>query len=334
MSGRDSTVKRALFLSGADVRALLSMDECITAVEGAFRAQAEGRVIHPGVLSSHTHDGAFHVKVAGLVLDRPYYAAKVNANFPGNPDRHGLPTIQGVLTLFDAERGTPLAIMDSIEITGIRTAAATAVAAKHLARADADSVAIIGCGAQARWQLRALSRVRPLAVVYATDLDGHRAAAFARDMSYELRLDVRDVPTLEQAAPQCAIVVTCTSSRRALLGREHVAPGAFVAAVGADNPQKQEIDPALMAASTVVVDILEQAEAIGDLHHAIETGAMTSSDVHAELGDVVASRAAGRTSDDEVIVFDSTGTALQDVASAAVVYTRALERRMGVMLEL
>jgi len=327
-------LSRTLFLSGADVRALLPVDECISAVESAFRAQAEGRVIQSGVLSSHTHDGAFHVKVAGLTLDRPYYAAKVNANFAGNPARHGLPAIQGVITLFDAERGTPIALMDSIEITGIRTAAATAVAAKHLARADADSVAIVGCGAQARWQLRALSHVRPLRVVYATDLAGDRAATFARDMSYELGIDVRDVPTLEHAAPQCAIVVTCTPARRALLRREHVATGAFVAAVGADNPQKQEIDPALMASCTVVVDILEQAETIGDLHHAIETGAMTSSDVHAELGDIVAKRASGRSSDDEIIVFDSTGTALQDVAAAALVYGKALERRMGKMLEL
>ena len=327
-------MKGALFLSGADVRALLTMDECIHAVEAAFRAQAEGRVIRPGVLSSHTHHGAFHVKVAGMDFDRPYYAAKVNANFAGNPERYGLPTIQGVLALFDAERGSVLALLDSVEITGIRTAAATAVAAKHLARADADSVAIVGCGAQSRWQLRALSRVRALRTVYATDLDGERAARFARDMSYELRLDVRDVPTLEQAAPHAAIVVTCTPARRHLLGPAHVTAGAFVAAVGADNPQKQEIDPALMAASTVVVDILEQAESIGDLQHAIETGAMTSSDVHAELGDVVAGRAAGRRSDDEIIVFDSTGTALQDVAAAALVYRKALERRMGVMLEL
>lgn len=323
-----------LFLSRADVAALLGMDECIVAVEAAFRAQAEGRVIHPGVLSSHTEGGAFHVKVAGLFLDRPYYAAKINANFPGNSERFGLPTIQGVVALFDAERGTPLALLDSIEITGIRTAAATAVAAKHLALADASSATIVGCGVQGRWQLRALSRVRPIRTVLATDLDSERAEAFAHDMSYELEIDVRAAATVEQAAPPSEIVVTCTSARRHLLGPQHVRRGAFVAAVGADNPDKQEIDPALMAQSKVVVDILEQAAAIGDLHHAIDAGAMTTSDVHAELADVVSGRSAGRTDADEVIVFDSTGTALQDVAAAALVYAKALERRMGKMLEL
>ena len=327
-------MKGTLFLSRADVAALLGMDECIQAVESAFRAQADGRVIQSGVLSSHTESGAFHVKVAGLELDRPYYAAKVNANFPGNPDRFGLPTIQGVIALFDAERGTPLALLDSIEITGIRTAAATAVAAKHLALPDADTATIVGCGVQGRWQLRALSRVRPLRTVLVTDSDSARAEAFAHDMSYELELDVRAAPTVEQSAPESAIVVTCTPARRHLLGPRHVRPGAFVAAVGADNPQKQEIDPALMAQSTVVVDILEQAAAIGDLHHAIDAGAMTTNDVHAELADVVSGRIKGRHSADEVIVFDSTGTALQDVAAAALVYRKALERRMGKMLEL
>jgi len=329
-------VKRTgtLVLSRADVSALLGMDECIHAVESAFRAHADGRVIAPAVLSSHTDNGAFHVKVAGLELERPFYAAKVNANFPGNEERFGLPTIQGVIALFDAERGTPLALLDSIEITGIRTAAATAVAAKYLALPDADTVAIIGCGVQGRWHLRALSRVRPLRSVLATDLSSERAAVFAEDMSYELGIDVRATPTIEEAAPASAIVVTCTTARRHLLGARHVRPGAFVAGVGADNPGKQELDPALMAGSTVVVDVLEQAAAIGDLHHAIDAGAMAMNDVHAELSDVVSGRIKGRSSDDEVIVFDSTGTALQDVAAAALVYRKALERRMGKMVEL
>jgi ornithine cyclodeaminase/alanine dehydrogenase-like protein (mu-crystallin family) len=329
-----TTPPRVLFLSAAEVRQLLAMDECIQAVEAAFRAQAEGRVIPPGVLSSHTGTGAFHTKAAGLTLDRPYYVAKTNANFPGNAERFGLPTIQGIIVLFDAERGTPLALLDSGEITAVRTAAATAVAAKYLAAPDAERAAIVGCGVQARWQLRALAAVRPLRSVLATDSDTERAAGFAQDMGYELGIDVRAVPTIEDAAPPSTIVVTCTTSKRWLLGARHVAPGAFVAAVGADNPHKQELEPALMAASTVVVDVLEQCAEIGDLHHAIEAGAMTTNDVHAELGDVVAKRAPGRSRADEIIVFDSTGTALQDVAAAVLVYRKALERRMGKMLEL
>ena len=116
--------------------------------------------------------------------------------------------------------------------------------------------------------------------------------------------------------------------------REHVRAGTFVAAVGADNPFKQELDPGLMSASKVVVDVLEQCASIGDLHHAILAGVMNKSDVHAELGAIVAGRTPGRTSDEEITIFDSTGTALQDVAAAAIVYQRALGAGVGHRLDL
>jgi ornithine cyclodeaminase/alanine dehydrogenase-like protein (mu-crystallin family) len=116
--------------------------------------------------------------------------------------------------------------------------------------------------------------------------------------------------------------------------RGDVRPGAFVAAVGADNPLKQELDPGLMASGKIVVDILEQCAAIGDLHHALEAGAVTEADVYAELGEIVAGRKPGRTSEEEIVIFDSTGTALQDVAAAAVVYERALRAGVGVRLTL
>jgi len=136
------------------------MDSCIVAVEAAFRAQADGTTLPAGALGTHATDGGFHVKAAGLTRERAYYVAKVNANFPGNQSRHGLPTVQGVVALFDATDGRLLALMDSMEITTLRTAAATAVAAKSLARTDARTLAILGCGIQGRSHLRALARVR------------------------------------------------------------------------------------------------------------------------------------------------------------------------------
>ena len=135
-----------LFLDAAAVRDLLSVEECITAVEHAFRLYGEGKAPQPGVLAIHAAHGTFHIKAGVLELSRPYFAAKTNANFPGNVERYGLPTIQGVIALFDAERGTPLAILDSREITSLRTGAATAVAAKYLARADASVVTTMVSG--------------------------------------------------------------------------------------------------------------------------------------------------------------------------------------------
>jgi len=320
-----------LVLTRDEVARVLPMADCIDAVERAFRAHARGETIPPNVLSAHVEGGGFHVKAAGLraaVDDRPVLAAKVNANFPANPARYGLPTIQGVIALFDATDGRLLALLDSMEITSLRTAAATAVAARHLAP-DAATVTICGCGEQSRHQLRALACVRSIRRVRAFDIDRERARGFAAGMAEELGIEVKAVKTLEEAAGETSIWLTCTPARRWFLGRAHVAAGSFVAAVGADNPEKQEIEPELMAASAVIVDLLEQCVAIGDLHHAVAAGLMQRDDVRAELSDVVAGTRPGRTTPGEIVVFDSTGTALQDVAAAALVYQRARSRGAG-----
>src|SRR5262249_8679055 len=161
------------------------------------------------------------------------FAAKTNANFPQNPAR-GLPTIRGVILLCDADDGTLLAVMDSMELTALRTAAATAVAAKHLARADSTVVTIVGCGNQAGAQCRALSQVLSVRQVFAVDSDPERAARFAREASSQVTVTVaRDI---RDALHRSHVVVTCTPSKRPFIGVEYVRPGTFIAAVGADNP--------------------------------------------------------------------------------------------------
>jgi alanine dehydrogenase len=316
-------------LTRSDVQALLGWDECIAAVENAFRLHAEGRSLSPGVLGVRAPHGGFHIKAAGLDLGRLYFAAKTNANFSDNPRRHGLPAIQGVIVLCDASDGRPLAVMDSIEVTIRRTAAATAVAAKHLAKPGARTATICGCGSQGRAQLRALMRVRPIGRAYAFDADAAAARAYADELSAELGIDVTPAESLEKALAESDVCVTSTPSRKAFLLREHVRPGTFVAAVGADSSDKQELDPKLMASAVVVTDLLEQCASIGELHHALDAGAMSRADVYAELADLVAGHKPGRRSADEITVFDSTGTALQDVAAAAVVYEKALAGGVG-----
>ena len=305
------------------------MRDCIDAVEAAFLAAATGRTIRAGVLGSHVDGGGFHVKTAGLLGEPPYFAAKINANFPENPSRCGRPTIQGILVLYDATNGDPLAVMDSAEVTRLRTAAATAVAARHLSRSDASTVTVCGCGVQSAAQLEALCAVRPIARVFAYDVDQARARAFAADMSDTLRVDARPVSTIAEGSKQSDIVVTCTPSTRPILGVDDVAEGTFIAAVGADSENKQEIDVHLMARAAVVADVLSQCVAIGDLHHAIEAGVMSADDVRAELADVVSGKARWSRSDLEIVVFDSTGTALEDVAAAAMVYERAIADGIG-----
>lgn len=318
-----------LLLTRADVAALLDLDACIAAVEEAFRSHAEGRSLPPGVLGVPARDGGFHIKAAGLRGERSWFAAKVNGNFFQNRERFGMPNIQGIVVLCDAENGHPLAVLDSIEITIQRTGAATAVAARYLARPDSRSVAIFGCGNQGRVQLSALRRVLPLERVHAWDLDESASRRFAA----ELDLEASVAATPAEAAAAADVCVTCTPARRAFLKREHVRPGTFIAAVGADNPEKQEIDPELLAGSKIVADVVEQCVEIGDLHHALKAGVVSLADVHAELAEVVAGMKPGRTSAEEIVVFDSTGTALQDVAAAAMVYEKALKTGRGLTLD-
>ena len=245
-----------LLLTSGEIQGLLTLDECIGAVENAFRAYGKGRALPPAVLSMHTDAGGFHVKAGLLDLGRSYFAAKVNGNFPENGLRFGLPTIQGVIILCDARNGAPLAVMDSRHITSLRTAAATAVAAKYLARGDSRTVTVCGCGNQGRIQLSALARVCRLETAFAYDRDGDRALRFSEDLTSGLGISVKPVSDLAAAVRQSDICVTCTTSQEPLLDYDDVAPGTFIAAVGADNPQKQELHPSLMARSKIVCDIL------------------------------------------------------------------------------
>jgi alanine dehydrogenase len=315
----------SLILTSKDVRQILTLPECIDAVECAFRLQAEGKTRRSEVLGMYVEGGGFHIKAGVLHLAHHFFVAKVNGNFPENRQRFGLPAIQGVLVLSDAENGRLLAIMDSTEITALRTGAATAVAAKHLARKEASVVTICGCGKQGRVQIKALDLVLHLRQVFAYDISMHRAESFAQEITEKLCIPVTATANLSGALQQSDVCVTCTPSRQAFLKHSDVEPGTFISAIGTDNPDKQELEPLLISNSKVIVDSLEQCATMGDLHHAINAGLLTRENVHAELGEVIAGKKPGRESPDEVIIFDSTGMALQDAAAAAVVYERAVQ---------
>jgi ornithine cyclodeaminase/alanine dehydrogenase-like protein (mu-crystallin family) len=323
---------QTLLLSGDDLGGLMSLRDYREAVAGAFRAAVEGLAVTPEPMHMPGDRGGFHVKAAafprGAIAARAYAAIKINGNFPGNPERHGRPTVQGVIVLSDGENGAVLALLDSIEITLQRTAAATAVAAERLARPDSARIAMLGCGAQAWPQLRALRDVLPLARGFAWDRDRRRAERLAARAG-SLGVDLTVTSDLGQAARDADVIVTCTTAKSPFLRPEHVAPGVFVAAVGADWPEKNELSPELFRGATVVADSLDQALAMGDTRHAVAAGAISPRDVHAELGEIVAGRKPGRTRPDEVILFDSTGVGVQDVAAGARAYELAAQRGLG-----
>jgi len=321
--------KPALILTRSEIAALMGPQDYLAAVEAGFRSYASGGAELPMPMHIRAKDGSFHAKGARVVLDRVYVAVKLNGNFPGNPQRTGMPTIQGIVLLCDAADGSLLAVMDSIEITLQRTAAASALAARFLARQDADCIAICGCGEQGRAQLAALAKIMLLRRAFVWDLDLEKAREFARDMHETLGLEIVAVPEVGDATSSSGVIVTATSARLPFLTSDIVPAGAFVAAVGADSPDKSELAPELLANAKIVVDVLAQSAVMGDLHHAIDAGVVTSADVYAELGDLVIGRKLGRTNADEITVFDSTGTGIQDAASAAWIYRRARARNIG-----
>jgi alanine dehydrogenase len=316
-----------VLLDRQTVAELLTLDDCIAAVETAFAIYAQGNALTPGLLHVYADRGEFHIKTGGLRGNRTYFATKVAGGFFNNQADFGVPNVAGLIILADGSNGQPLAVMESGLVTRLRTGAATAVAAKYLARADSRSVTICGAGSQAETQLRALTRVLPIERAFIWGRSN--AMILAQRLSEELGLDVRSASDLEAAARQSDVIITCTPAKTWFLGRQHVRPGTFIAAVGADSPDKQELEPELLATSSVICDLTVQCAHVGDLHHAIVAGLMTESQVRGELGAVILGTTPRRQSEQDIVVFDSTGTALQDVASAAAVYERAISLGRG-----
>lgn len=312
-----------LIISGADIAEAMTVADWLEAAERAFRAAAEGKAVSPLPMHVPAERGGFHVKAAAMSLERTYVAVKVNGNFPANPVEFDLPTVQGAIVLADGSDGVLLAIIDSIEVTLRRTAAASALAAKLLARPDSATLLVCGCGMQGRAHIEAMRDVRTLTRFLLWDRNAEAAEALARDVNGAV------VDDLRVASLSADVIACCTSANEAFLKRDMVAPGTFIAAVGADNPHKSEIAPGLMAAAAVVADSRSQCVLMGDLHHAIAAGVMAEGDIRAELSDVLVGGVGDKPSADEIIVFDSTGTALLDVAASAAIYEKCVVGGLG-----
>jgi ornithine cyclodeaminase len=311
-----------------DVAAALDMGACIDAMERAFTAYSAGRAELPSVIQLDVPErgGEIHVK-AGYLHGGAVYAVKIVSGFPRNPGL-GLPANDGMVLVFDAETGAPAALLlDGGLITDVRTGAAGGVAARHLAPAHPRAVAMIGTGGQARFQIDALARVRSFDQVRVWGRDPERARAAAQDIaklsSLSRGCDVATAASVREAVEGAGVVVTATASREPLLRAEWLAPGAHVTALGSDQADKHELDPGVLsAAGLVVADSVEQCLRIGELHHAVEAGAIDPGTV-VELGSITGGAAGGRSGDDQRTVCDLTGVGVQDVAAAALVLEAA-----------
>lgn len=301
-----------------EIRAAVTDDLALASAERAFSslARAEATVPPPTSLELPEVRGEVHVKGAAL-RGSSIFAFKVATGFYGNPDR-GLPSGSGLVLVFDADTGFPLALLaDNGYLTDLRTAAAGALAVRSLAPDRPLAIAMIGAGVQARLQLRLMSLVRPIRSVRVWSRSEASRARCAAELRETLGVTVSPASQVREAAEGADLVVTVTPSRSPLVEWTMLGPGATVIAVGSDGPDKQELDPAALgAAAKVVTDLTHQCARLGELHHALRARVMSEGDVHAQLGEVVVGSRAGRESEEETIICDLTGVGAQDAAIA------------------
>ncbi len=311
----------ALFLREADVAALVGMDDVIDVVERGFREYGAGRAVNRPRQRIAVDGGTLHVMAAGIpgwgVFGLKSYAVTRDGR-------------RFISLLYSAEDGRLLAMMEAEGLGRLRTGAASGVATRYLARADAGAVGILGTGGQARTQLQAMAHVRPVALVKAYSRTPARREAFAEQMVDELGAEVVAVDSPEEAVDGVEIIVTITPARDPVLRGAWLRPGVHINAAGSNAAGRRELDEeAVGRASRVVVDARDQAmiEA-GDLLAPIRAGVLSWDRVE-ELGPIVAGSAPGRRRAEEITLFESQGIALEDVATMHLVYTRAREARRG-----
>jgi ornithine cyclodeaminase len=301
-----------------ELRAAITPAIAVDAIREAFRADGEGRAHVPAVINLEVpaHHGEFHVKTA-LIDGVPHVAVKIASGFYDNPAR-GLPSGSGLMAVFDAATGMPVALLlDNGFLTDIRTGAAGAIAADVLAPKHVGVVGILGSGLQARYQVRCLRSVRAFSSIVAWSPNRDRLEAYLREMRAH-GLGAAAAPTPEAVCRGADLIITTTPAREPLVRAEWLRPGQHLTAVGSDAPGKQELEPSCLArADLLVVDRLTQCASFGELRHALDAGLLQPGRVHAELGEIVAGLKPGRTSDTQLTIADLTGVGFQDTAIAS-----------------
>lgn len=313
-------------LTEGELRDLVQLDlDTVDCISQGFATLAGGNVVMPPIMTLMVpdHNGEVCVKTA-YVPGIDSFAMKMSPGFFDNP-KLGLPSTSGLMVLFSSKTGMLEGLLlDNGYLTDIRTAAAGAVAARHLARRDATRVCIVGAGVQARLQLEALMLVRGIERATIWARNEARAKAVAADLARALGIDVVASGDLEQAVREADVIVTTTPSDRPLIRGDWLQPGQHVTAMGSDQEHKAELEPACLAKATLYVpDSQAQCAVKGELRSALDAGAIAADASFSELGDVVSGKAPGRSNDTDITIADLTGTGVQDTAIATLARQRA-----------
>jgi ornithine cyclodeaminase/alanine dehydrogenase-like protein (mu-crystallin family) len=322
---------KILILDSREVRELLPMPECIELMADSLAALARGEVFQPlrTIARPPEARGLLGLMPAYRSGEHGAFGLKAICVFPGN-SAQGKDTHQGAVMLFSRETGELLALMNASEITAIRTAAVSAVATRLLAREDAEQLAIIGAGVQARTHLTALACVRPIKHVRVACRNIEQAQRLAVEMQPKFSFPIEPVRTNEEAVRGADLIVTATSSLEPVINKDWISPGAHVNAIGTHSPNSREVDSGTMGVARIFVDRRESAiNESGDYLLAAKEGAVTPESIIAEIGELLIGAKAGRSSESEITLFKSLGLAIEDIACADYLYKKATANNVG-----
>ncbi len=325
---------KTMLLSMADVEKSLSMKEVIAAVEEGYLAFEEGRVQQPDIVSMEMpgHNGETDIKSCYNASNESV-SVKIASGFYDNGKDNDLPTMIGMLLLFDGKTGAPLCVMDGSLITGIRTGAAGAISSKLLARKDAKTVAVFGGGGQARMQVYGLCQVLDIETIKVYSQYPGELHAYQADVEKETGRKVILCDSAAEAMEGADIAISTTPSKGFLVDSSLVRTGMHIVAVGADMAGKNEWDPQIFKGAKVVNDSIPQCISRGETRNALISGVITEQEIHGEIGEILAGKKPGRESDEEITIFDTTGMGIQDNVTAMKVYEIAKEKGLGQWFE-
>jgi ornithine cyclodeaminase len=302
------------------IKEILPRLDPIKEIEEGFAAYSSGRAVVPpvGELIFHEPPGDVHIKY-GYLKEDEFYVVKIASGFYNN-DRFNLPSNSGLMLLFSQKTGeTRAVLLDDGYLTDVRTAAAGAVAAKHLAPRKVDCIGVVGAGAQGRMQLEYLKPILSCRRALVWGVNEEELRLYVRDMQpqgFEIR-PTRDVTEIESL---CRLIITATPAKKPLLKAKNIRPGTHITAVGSDTPEKQELEPGILKkANLVVADSLAQCISRGEIHHALNSGHVRREEI-VELGHIILGKSSGRLSEKDITVADLTGVAVQDIQIAKAVY--------------
>jgi len=331
-------MKHTLILNRSNVESLIEMKEVINSVENAFAEEANMQVDMPAKnylyfnQNSDKSPGDLRIMPCS-VIGSVAGVKSVNVH-PDNPQKFNLPTVMAVIELVDPDNGYPLAIMDGTSVTNMRTGAAAGVATRYLARKDSERAGFVGAGVQALLSFLALNEVMELSEVKITSINHSQSEEMASIIRKGYGIDAEAVLETKDAVVGMDVVTTTTPTRTPVVLSKWLQEGTHINAMGADAPGKQEIETEALLRTKIVIDDWEQASHSGEINVPISQGVLNRKDIHAKIGEIITDKKPSRLNSDEITIFDSTGLAVQDIATAWKIYEKALKMDIGHKMDL